>query len=97
MFRRHQADADRAVDDLVESQTAILELENNIPNLSEKHKFYQELRGYVTDFIECFNEKVIVTKKMVFNDVTSIFLLFLKGHQHIIFRDKVVHLEERDD
>lgn len=56
--RRHQADADRAVDDLVESECEIERLEAAIPDLAAKHRFYQELRGYVTDFVECFDEKV---------------------------------------
>jgi len=56
--RRHQADADRAVDDLVESECEIERLEAAIPDLAAKHRFYQDLRGYVTDFVDCFDEKV---------------------------------------
>merc|ERR1719309_32384 len=56
--RRHQADADRAVDDLVESEVEVDRLEAAIPTLSIKHRFYQDLRGYVTDYVDCFDEKV---------------------------------------
>ena len=44
--RRH--DTDRACDDMVESQGVINKAE---PRLAAKHRFYQELRGYVTDYI----------------------------------------------
>ncbi len=58
VHRWHQSDADRAADDLIHSQAEIEKLEMCIPDLSERHKFYQELRGYVTDLVECYYEKV---------------------------------------
>ncbi len=61
VHRRHQSDADRAVDDFVHSQSEIDRLQTCVPQLAERHKFYQDLRGYVTDLVECFNEKVGVT------------------------------------
>ena len=56
--RRHGLDADRAVDELVESECEIERLEGAIPGLAAKHRFYQQLRGYVTDYVDCFDEKV---------------------------------------
>jgi len=56
--RRHGQDADRAVDELVSSECEIERLESSIPGLAQKHRFYQDLRGYVTDFTDCFDEKV---------------------------------------
>ncbi len=58
VYRRHEGDSDRATDDLIQSQVEIERLEGAIPDLAERHKFYQDLRGYVTDLVECFNEKV---------------------------------------
>jgi len=58
VHRRREMDADRALDDMVESQTEIDRVEKSIPKLAVKHKFYQELRGYVTDLTDCFDEKV---------------------------------------
>eukprot|EP00092_Neocalanus_flemingeri_P000916 GFUD01000974.1.p1 GENE.GFUD01000974.1~~GFUD01000974.1.p1 ORF type:complete len:671 (-),score=245.90 GFUD01000974.1:43-2055(-) len=58
VHRRHEMDADRAVDDLVESQTEIDSVGADVPDLAVKHKFYQELRGYVTDLTDCYDEKV---------------------------------------
>ena len=48
VHRRHVQDADRAVDDIVESQSKIDQMGQNIPDLSQKYNFYQELRGYMT-------------------------------------------------
>ena len=39
VHRRHEMDADRAVDDIVESQTKINQMGENIPALSKKYKF----------------------------------------------------------
>ena len=59
VHRRHEMDADRAVDDMVESQAKIDQMSHEIPALSKKYKFYQELRGYMTDLTECYDEKMV--------------------------------------
>ena len=46
------------VDDLVESQSEMDRTGDEVPELAVKHKFYQELRGYVTDLTDCDDEKV---------------------------------------
>ena len=56
---RHEKDLDRIVDEMVNSQEVVERAERNIPDYVEKHKFYQDLRGYVTDMVDCYNEKVI--------------------------------------
>lgn len=56
--KRHAGDADRAVDDLVESQMEVDRLESEIPRHSEKYKYYQDLRGFMTDLTDCYDEKV---------------------------------------
>lgn len=38
--------------------------ETRAPQLAQRFKYYQELRGYVTDLVECLDEKV------GFHDVT---------------------------
>ena len=58
VHRRHESDLDKVVDDLIGSQSEIETLESRIPDLAERHRFFQDLRGYVTDLVECFNEKV---------------------------------------
>ena len=57
---RHEKDLDRIVDEMVSSQEVVERAERNIPDYVEKHKFYQDLRGYVTDMVDCYNEKVIL-------------------------------------
>ena len=56
--RRHEQDCDRAVDELMNSQNEIERLEKALPEMGNRHRFYQDLRGYVTDLVECFDEKV---------------------------------------
>ncbi len=62
VHRRHESDLDKVVDDLIGSQSEIETLDSRIPDLAERHRFYQDLRGYVTDLVECFNEKVSESK-----------------------------------
>ena len=85
VHRRHQSDADRAVDDLIASQTEIDSLERALPDLGERHRFYQDLRGYVTDLVECFDEKVglIIVKHCI--------VIFITGVMLIIFIDWFPH------
>ena len=58
VHRRHESDLDKIVDDLISSQSEIESFDSRIPEMAERHRFYQDLRGYVTDLVECFNEKV---------------------------------------
>ena len=58
VHRRYEMDADRAVDDLIKSQTEIVTAGDALPGLAVKQKLYQELRGFVTDLTDCYDEKV---------------------------------------
>ena len=58
VHRRHQTDADRCADELMESSSEIDRISQAIPDLEERHKFFQNMRGYVSDYCECYNEKV---------------------------------------
>ena len=51
-------DRDQVIDDLVATQSEVQRLEAETPKLAERFRFYQELRGYVTDLVECLDEKV---------------------------------------
>jgi GC-rich sequence DNA-binding factor len=57
--RRHESDADRAVDDLVESRSEIARLEEEMPRLAGRYRVFQQLRGYISDLVDCFDEKVL--------------------------------------
>ena len=54
----HVTSRDRALDDLVTGQSEIDRLEREAPRAARRYQYYQDIRGYVTDLIECFNEKV---------------------------------------
>lgn len=43
---------------LDDSERHILQLEEEGPSLARSFTFYQEMRGYVTDLVECLDEKV---------------------------------------
>ena len=58
MNRRHEQDLDRALDDMVTSRSEIETAEKRIPDLVDRHKFYQDLRGYITDLVDCYDEKL---------------------------------------
>lgn len=67
VHRRHVSDADRAVDELITSQAEIERLETAVPDLKDKHIFFQDLRGYIQDLTECYNEKVSIEEKNFLN------------------------------
>lgn len=45
-------------DEIPEIKNKIEVLKKNVPELAECFQFYQDLRGYVTDLVECLDEKV---------------------------------------
>lgn len=45
-------------DELASTKAEREHLETEQPVLAQKFRFYQELRGYVTDLVECLDEKV---------------------------------------
>ncbi|KAK7871921.1 hypothetical protein R5R35_009725 [Gryllus longicercus] len=60
VHRRHTLEKDQVAADLISLQTEQLKLEQEAPGLAERFRFYQELRGYVTDLVECLDEKLPV-------------------------------------
>ncbi|TRY77169.1 hypothetical protein TCAL_15999, partial [Tigriopus californicus] len=71
VHRRHQNDADKSIDSLVNSQSEIERLEVLIPQYESRYKFFQELRSYVSNLVECFNEKRQVANKSWIVDVKT--------------------------
>lgn len=45
-------------EDLAASESTIQQLEGSSTDKADQYKFLQEMRGYVGDLLECFNEKV---------------------------------------
>jgi len=58
VHRRHVLDRDAAAEDLVTTAADAVRLEEEAPKMATRFRFYQELRGYVTDLVECLDEKV---------------------------------------
>lgn len=69
MHRSHVNERDTLVINLEDTQKEIEEAEKNCSILEERFKFFQEMRGYVRDLVECLNEKVglHILKNTVFN------------------------------
>lgn len=55
------------IDEIPEIKNRIEILKKNVPELDECFQFYQDLRGYVNDLVECLDEKVGVFSS--FSDV----------------------------
>ncbi|CAE1251047.1 GCFC [Acanthosepion pharaonis] len=58
VHRSHVNERDTLVINLEDTQKEIEEAEKNCSILEERFKFFQEMRGYVRDLVECLNEKV---------------------------------------
>lgn len=58
VHRRHRVEADNIIDELIASKSLIVRCSQEQQPLTESFKFYQDMRGYVTDLRECLNEKV---------------------------------------
>lgn len=58
VHKNHVAEKDRLVQDLEDTETSISQAEGSTDGLEERYRFFQEMRGYVRDLVECLNEKV---------------------------------------
>jgi len=58
VYRGHKQEVDKLEHDIEDSQMAIVNCEASASRLEERFKFFQEMRGYVRDLVECLNEKV---------------------------------------
>lgn len=58
VHRRHQLDRDERVAELEQLKAECVKIKTEAPTLADRFQFYQDLRGYVTDLVECLDEKV---------------------------------------
>ncbi|KAJ6635023.1 PAX3- and PAX7-binding protein 1 [Pseudolycoriella hygida] len=58
LHNKHLDDIDQLTRDLRLVKMDELNCEQNAPIAAIRYRFYQELRGYVTDLVECLDEKV---------------------------------------
>ncbi|XP_029673809.1 PAX3- and PAX7-binding protein 1 [Formica exsecta] len=58
VHRRHQQDQERLEQELQQTVKELDEGEVRTPHYAQRFRYYQELRGYVTDLVECLDEKL---------------------------------------
>lgn len=58
LHNKHLDDIDQITRDLQLIKMDEMNCEQNAPIAAIRYRFYQELRGYVTDLVECLDEKV---------------------------------------
>ncbi|XP_072388932.1 PAX3- and PAX7-binding protein 1 [Diabrotica undecimpunctata] len=60
----HEAQLEKTRNDIQEAMNELDELKIKAPDAAERFRFYQELRGYITDLVECLDEKVGVISSL---------------------------------
>lgn len=73
VHKRHQLDQIQLHDELEQTLKELDEGSVRAAELAQRFRYYQELRGYVTDLVECLDEKVGSHALTFF----SFYLLFL--------------------
>ena len=58
VHRLHQLDQEHLEQELGQTVKELDDGEIRAPQLAQRFRYYQELRGYVTDLVECLDEKV---------------------------------------
>ncbi|XP_066907774.1 PAX3- and PAX7-binding protein 1 isoform X2 [Halyomorpha halys] len=60
VHRRHQLDCESAKDEIESLKRECIRIKEEGPRRAERFRFYQDLRGYVTDLVECLDEKIVI-------------------------------------
>ena len=58
VHRSHINEKETLVTDIGNTEQSIVDCENSVEGLENRYRFFQEMRGYVRDLVECLNEKV---------------------------------------
>ncbi|XP_052087083.1 PAX3- and PAX7-binding protein 1-like [Mytilus californianus] len=74
VHRSHVRERDTLETDIEESSTSIDTCKERVKGLEEQYRFFQEMRGYVRDLVECLNEKV-----PTINDLENKMLILLSN------------------
>ena len=59
LYRLHQQQCEKTKFDLDYSKENIVTLERKAVDVSDRFTFYQDIRGYIKDLLECLHEKVV--------------------------------------
>lgn len=60
--RKHFNEIERITQEVENIRLDLIDCEKNAPLSAAKYKFYQEIKFYVSDLVECFNEKVKINE-----------------------------------
>jgi GC-rich sequence DNA-binding factor len=91
---KHFVDIDRMTEDLEKAKIDLKESDSNNPVAASKYRFYQELKLYNEDLIECLNEKlpnIVALEERVLN-VTSKYTKTLIERRRQDIRDQAKEL-----
>ncbi|XP_026823974.1 PAX3- and PAX7-binding protein 1 isoform X2 [Ooceraea biroi] len=58
VHKRHEQDQEHLEQELQQTMKELEEGEVRTPHFAQRFRYYQELRGYVTDLVECLDEKL---------------------------------------
>ena len=58
IHRRHELNYEAVIEELDQSRKELAEGKAQTPEMAQRYKYYQELRGYINDLVECLNEKL---------------------------------------
>ena len=61
VHRRHTQDRDSLVSDIADTEKSIETCQEKVAGLEARYRFFQEMRGYVRDLVDCLSEKVGVS------------------------------------
>ncbi|XP_054271583.1 PAX3- and PAX7-binding protein 1-like [Macrosteles quadrilineatus] len=64
IHQRHVEERDAKSAELAQLKAECVAINKEAPTLAERFRFYQDLRGYVTDLVECLDEKIVVLSSL---------------------------------
>lgn len=95
--KKHIADVDKMVNDLKLLRIDAMDAQQRSPIAAGQFRFYQELRGFVCDFVECMDEKLpqLVELEKRVNATTSKFKGSLIERRRQDVRDQAKELSDQ--
>uniref|UniRef100_T1P7K3 GC-rich sequence DNA-binding factor-like protein n=1 Tax=Musca domestica TaxID=7370 RepID=T1P7K3_MUSDO len=76
---RHMSDIERVQQEMKAMQLEEMDAKQKAPAAAAKYRFYQEIKCYVTDLVDCLNEKI-----SAINDLEKRCIVFFGKHQHFL-------------
>ncbi|XP_013112939.2 PAX3- and PAX7-binding protein 1 isoform X2 [Stomoxys calcitrans] len=76
---RHLSDIERVQREMKAMQLEEMDSKQKAPTAAAKYRFYQEIKCYVSDLVDCLNEKI-----SFINDLEKRCLVYFGKHQHFL-------------